>query len=583
MDSLQTTFTYLLMFWLIALSWSASFAQALHDRSLQEQAPESPTSFRTSGDLQRQSKDEIFSLSPGLRLSSYGASSQTQTLSVRGSDPAELGVSLEGIRLNSAARGSANLGEIETFGLDRLDLVRGGHPFFQASPGGQLQISLPRQAQLKTRWEMGSYGHLFIGHLHPQGSLSYRQDLGDYPYRFQNEDLDRENNGSRLLTARLWNLSSESTSWLQASFSSQGLAGPSSFPSLQDKMQVYSAMASHQQRLKEVHLTVWTQAHQQETFSQGKTSQTLSLYSGARLEKSHRALTDSILQHRVEVSSDSLFNRSFEDARRWTLSYSSSMLLDLGSGQILNPRYRVEFLSDLEDSWSIHPGFGGRHEIASVIPLRILWNASWISRAPTFFEMYFQDPFFRPNPRLKRQESLLADLGAEWTDDHLNLSSVFFVSRSQHLIETSVKSPTLSTVENLGSTLTWGLENQGQWRLAQALDIQMSYTYQQSRRGKLDRLYQPRHRLGVKTNYALTRFVSWQSFLDTRSRVRVPDFYSNPWIDSQWNLGLGALLQKDKNSFSIRLENLLAWEREEIKDYPLGNAPTLRLSFERNW
>jgi outer membrane receptor protein involved in Fe transport len=177
----------------------------------------------------------------------------------------------------------------------------------------------------------------------------------------------------------------------------------------------------------------------------------------------------------------------------------------------------------------------------------------------------------------------LTDLGFEFDSPKLRYTPVAFFSWSKNLIETVVESPTLSSVANQGQSRSWGIENELLVRASEGFELRSHYTYQQSRRGGRDRTYQPRHRFGVSPQWRPTQALDFTGRLESRSQVRAPDFYSNPRINWQWNLEFDAALKLKRNTFGVQLKNLLAWNREEIKDYPLGNAPEVKISLERKW
>ncbi len=578
MLSIKST-TYFL---LIALSACANSIFANEAASNQQIAPLSTTHFRSKKVLSTDDQiDESIRMSPSVQLNDQGGELKSKTLSIRGSESSETGLELEGIRLNSVARGTANLGELDLFGLEEMEILRGGHPFLQSSPGGQILLRLPRNASVKSRIELGSYESMMIGQLSPRGSLSFRRTEGNFPYHYQGQTRLRDNNESILTTARLWKFGKDWQIWAQGSFSDQSSPGPVSAPTPDDYLQSLQSTIGAQRVYRNVEFSVWSQLGRQEYFAYGAESQSVSTYHGFRMEKSHSFRDRALLKHRIEASHDYLRANSLTNSQRWTLIYGANLTSRIRAGHFLNPRFRFEYVSDLNRGWSVHPGFGGQHRILS--PVDFVWNVSMMSRTPTFYELHFEDPYFRSNKNLSRQKSYLVDGGVKWSSSFLQYQPSVFFTYTENLIETVVESATLSSVANRGRAKTWGLENEFHLFWHEKFESQIQYTYQQSKRGESDRVYQPRHRLQWNHEWRPSPQLKFSFPLYYRSRVKTPSFYADPSIGAQWDLGLKAELQRKSWSFDLQLMNALGWKREEIKEYPLAQEPQLKLGIEYKW
>lgn len=548
-------------------------ALTLGDSPIRERAPESPTSPTQTLKVKDENEtDQSLRQITSSQMNDFGGALKSKTINLRGSESAEVGVDLEGVRLNSPSRGTANFGEIDLYGLEEIQVIRGGQSFLQASPGGQIRFQLSSEDRLSTRLELGSFRQWMVGQITPSGSFSFRHTDGNF----------RKNNQSSLVTTRLWKRESTYQLWGQFVFSDQSLAGSKTYLTPNDSLQSITQLAVFQRRWNRWDFQVWSQLQNQEVFSSNVTSQNWNHFSGARAETRFQLFADSSWLHRLEWNFDYLNNNSLSESSRWTFAYASSFLFNLKPGQILQPRLRVEYMTDLSDATSVHPGVGGKHQILE--QLNFLWNASWISRAPTFFELYFKDPYFLSNPKLKRQKTFSGDAGLNWQGADFNFSETFFISKAYDLIETVVESQTLSTVKNRGRSLTWGFETEARAQVFKnRIQISSQYTYQQARRGNQDRVYQPRHRLQADPEIQVVKNIKLSTPLSFRSKMLAPAFYLDRHLNWQFDLGLKIKYTVSWGRLDFQAFNLLGWNREEIKDYPLPQKPWFKIGLQRNW
>lgn len=70
------------------------------------------------------------------------ARSGSQTVSIRGSNPNEVAVYLDGVKINSAHSGVADLSQLDFYSLERIEVLRGGNAFLfgQGNLGGVLNL-----------------------------------------------------------------------------------------------------------------------------------------------------------------------------------------------------------------------------------------------------------------------------------------------------------------------------------------------------------------------------------------------------------------------------------------------------------
>ena len=106
--------------------------------------------------------------------------------------------------------------------------------------------------------------------------------------------------------------------------------------------------------------------------------------------------------------------------------------------------------------------FGGRttgslgygHRINSNV--RVRFGAGTAFKAPTFNDLYFQDPFFAGNPNLRPERSRSREAGIDLTGQYGKFSAVWFENRISDLIV--IDPATFATMINLSQTRTQGTE-----------------------------------------------------------------------------------------------------------------------------
>ncbi|MFQ6675537.1 MAG: TonB-dependent receptor [Fidelibacterota bacterium] len=86
-------------------------------------------------------------------------SSGTQTISIRGSNPNEVAVYLDGVKLNSAHTGVADLSQLDLYSLERMEVMRGGNAYLfgQGNLGGVVNLESrgAEQNEISAVWGEG--------------------------------------------------------------------------------------------------------------------------------------------------------------------------------------------------------------------------------------------------------------------------------------------------------------------------------------------------------------------------------------------------------------------------------------------
>ncbi len=194
-------------------------------------------------------------------------------------------------------------------------------------------------------------------------------------------------------------------------------------------------------------------------------------------------------------------------------------------------------------------------------------------RAPSFFELFARSPFFVGNPNLSPEESLGWDVGVEQEINGLGtLAVTWFDNQLDDLIATSFVGP-VSSVANLESASTSGLEVAWAGSLMDRLNYQLAYTYLEATNDATgDRLVRrPTHTLGFDVHTLVFDRLTLGAggyWLDDRLDIDaatfetisgddyfIARFYTNYAVHQNFDL-------------FFRVENAFDMEYEEIAGFP---------------
>jgi len=550
-----------------------SFASIVCGQSIESGAALAPTNFGKSFSLE-DNPDALMRM-PGTSLRDSGGPASLTGLSIRGARAKEVSVSLEGIPLNSAGSGDFDLGLLSPWALTEGRLLRGGYAPLSTSPNGNLLLRLPDKERTRLSVGGGDFGSIFVGAQIPHASFSFDRSDNDFPYKKNAVSSTRRNNSHQRYNFRTWWRADLWQVWGQLLYNDIDLPGPvgSVFPPSSTK----TTRPTVAVQWRRANLSIEGKFDFQ---SQTVKSEPTNFWYNGRLQLRHQQEVLNNLQHHgtIEQSVDKLDSGNFSSPLRSTTALISSFLWTPYSGQLLHPSLRAEFVSDLNQKVSFHPGVGGRHELLS--GLSLLWNFAFIQRAPTFNELYYQIPnFYIPNKELQPEQSLQGDVGYEWAGPGgLNFEQSFFINRKQDLIESVEIGGGLYQARNVGESFTWGAESGANFPVRENFLISAHYTFQKSRVGKNNReaLYQPTHRVNVEPVLFPQRFVSVGIPLYIRSSVLATT--TGERVPEQWDLGLNFKSQPLRAfpfETKVVIRNLLGWDREETLNYPLSNQPSV--------
>ncbi|RMF15775.1 MAG: TonB-dependent receptor [Candidatus Dadabacteria bacterium] len=135
---------------------------------------------------------------PGVATTDDGSLGGQQRTAVRGASARQTGVFLDAVPLGGGFDGRANIGTVDLFGIEAVDVWRSGAPeVLGAQPiGGAIRLQTRsierRETQLRAAYGAWNTLHLAGGHTQPLrrggvlGSVSWRRTDGNFSYRSDN-------------------------------------------------------------------------------------------------------------------------------------------------------------------------------------------------------------------------------------------------------------------------------------------------------------------------------------------------------------------------------------------------------------
>ncbi|MDZ7269538.1 MAG: TonB-dependent receptor [candidate division KSB1 bacterium] len=450
---------------------------------------------------------ELLRTMPGVDISEEAGGSGRKRISIRGSNPSQVLVLLDGVPLNDPLTGEVDLNQIPLAGVAEIRVLKGGHSSRHGSGalGGVVEISsqqTPRD-EIRVSGQLGEYGARGIRsslagnfrRLNAFFSFENLAEEGDYPYAYQRPDgttveETRLNAGfvSRNYSGRLGlDLTPHSFQFHAHLHRSQrGLPGlvfawtPYAEAMTDRRILLghynFRSRAWHGQLLLSQHLNA-TEFHNAPPPDAPLRFRTVPPYHTKYRILSHRAAFETTLrfgQGQAIFLQTSLQRDDFKDEDllfgspgpiRQTSNLAGSMALrsewqlpkpEFLTRLTLTPAVRFDFISfrngaRTRNDRQTSPNLGlliSRNR-RWLVSFRANWGASF--RAPTFADLFYQDFRVRGNANLLPEKSRDVDaglqLGLPWLG-RLDLSGGCFRHELENLI-----------VWELGSFATWQPSN----------------------------------------------------------------------------------------------------------------------------
>ncbi|MGA0162645.1 MAG: TonB-dependent receptor plug domain-containing protein [Bdellovibrionota bacterium] len=540
----------------------------LFAQSVESLVPDAPTSFQKSLPTKETELKSALETLSGSQVLSTGGFGRFSSLSMRGTSSKNISFSIEGIRLNSPAQGTYDFSQISGLGFSDIKMIQGGYSPFSTSLGGQIHFRLPTDKVIETRIGWGSYDFFSLLQRVPNASFSFESAKNDFLYESEGSFLRRSQNESLRLNFSFWQEIGNHRFFSYMSLIDRQLPPPVSNleAQYQKHFQSFSPMIAYQGRSADWMWSAWARFETQENEFVDSLSHNQIWYSGADFRNSYQLGPQVSFQNAIEWTQDILFQSEFDSKQRHSFALSSSALWNPASGQMIHPRLRFEWLTDLKSKLSAHPGVGGIHFLSPTFST--LWNIAFSSQAPSFNELYYSVGNFRPNPNLKRENSIHGDLGWEWkAASGLKLTQAFFFARTSNTIVIEEVENDFYQSVNEAKSKIWGIENELYFFHWKGFQLKSSYTFTFSKLNNQARPLLAKHRFFLSPELQIIPSWSLALLLNAQSSTR-PSLFSEQKTPSQFDLSLKTTLKVLKWTLALEVSNLLRQNLQRDPDYP---------------
>lgn len=574
---------------------------------------------------------DVLSAAPGVFIKNLGGAGGLKTMSLRGTEPSQTLLLLDGMRLSSTQSGFLDLSILPMSIIEEIELVRGGA---SSLFGGN---ALGGVVNLRTRSNEGSrYGAAFSygqygdyqgsanfsygsGKSSIFGNVEYTYSEGKYPLivsQFgKDETVTRKNADFKNLTGFVsgsHNFSGwETSAKTLLRTTERGVPG-----------------AALQGRIESAKSRLFEDEAMLMLSTQKRISTFATLILGSMLKISDTRYSDSDALGPKRIGVDYLFvGRDFQFTSRYTRIYGriigetsaeytfsdlrgKMLQLDAG-GDVHRHSYalsqRLDYETSLDDEWKFGVNAASRFDNYSDIgsalspsaglvfryldglaSLRTNWSYNF--RPPSFNEMYYLN---YGSSDLKPERSHSANIGLFFNPDwYISLEAVaFFVSTSEQIIAVPT-SPASWRAENVERVTTKGFEISGELKFFdELLNVRFTYTRQlatDESSGSLTKgkqlVYVPQELLSAGI------FAGWEYFSIglhteyTSFRFALPDNSYLSMIPSFWKTDIFAVYKPNfAKGLELRgeLSNLFDIQAAAIRSYPLPGR-LFRISMKMN-
>lgn len=558
-----------------------------------------PTGFIESVDLEQtfldgQSAADALQDVPGLSVRRQSSLGQSAFVQVRGGNPRQLAVSLDGFRIHAPFGAGFDLGTLAVPGLDTLTVYKGasGVLFGSGALSGALDLSTRSAGQPGVHGGLfaasfGTYGLSVDGQTHAHNTTTLRvaaqarQAQGDFPFVDpQGTPHLRQNNASDRLGALL-NLDHrfDPRHRLRATTlfdgGTRGVPGPSEF-------QTQNQNAS----LDEQRLVSTARYDVRDAFHAGPLATDLRTQLGAQ----SRAMTytnptsllgNTFIHNRSDYHALGASLTANGYAGPWVLranldahtsAYASTESLSPES-TIETQRHEYSLGASTEyavGAWTTLGGLrmtstsGDRSDLQMLPFVGLKWspmtsvsvsaNFARTHRHPDFDELYLDLETLRGNPNLNPETALHADLGVHYRTETYAIGAAYFENQTDQTILFLPVSSLVIAAQNLDGVRSRGLEAQAQLVLHPHLLLGATYTLTRSQRegSDLQMPHQPLHQGGLRLDLQAWPNLTFHAAAHARSQTHLDNFGNLKapawvtvdaglrWTQNTWTLSLNA-------------------------------------------
>ncbi|MEW6432162.1 MAG: TonB-dependent receptor [Myxococcota bacterium] len=548
---------------------------------------------------------ELIGAAPGVVLSDAGGAGQRKTLSLRGAAPNAVLVLLDGVPLTGPGN-AMDLSRIPTAALERVEVLRGGasarygpgamggvvnlvtrapgstHAFGDVTQGSFMTtlLTVGGSAALP-----GGDGLLLLHGLHSNGDFSFRYDdkpaLDGNPLVTQVRANNAALQGGGLLRYRAPLGATTADVLFEGTAERRGLAGTVQNPTPSAEQATLRGTLSartHTEFDAGGSLSVLGYGRLDDTtltgtaFGAGRLHQ-LESSAGVEAVFSRLVLQRHGLTALATVGGDWLREPSEANPSQGRVgAMLADEVLFLDGALAVNASARL----DVAGPFVV---FSPKAGVVAQLPfgLEVLANVGQASRPPSFQERYVVQGTLMPNPALRPERALSADVTAGWRHEKAALAVTGFGSLYEDLITYEYYPPALAKPFNVMTARAAGVEVEGRLSPAPWLDATLAYTFLSTQNLRDDPRYflkalpyRPAHRLHARVagGVALLRghaellFQSQQYMNRTETLALGPRAFVNVGVSSTpW--------RRPAVTVGLEVKNLLDVQTQDLDGYPL--------------
>jgi iron complex outermembrane receptor protein len=587
-------------------------------------ATRDPTAAVTSLDVasrKGEAKDasEWLAAVPGAVLSDAGGAGQRKTLSLRGAAPNAVLVLLDGVPLTGPGA-AMDLSRIPTAALERIEVLRGAASarygpgamggvvnLVTRAPGGTRAFGDVTQGSFLTTLATvggaatlpGGEGLLLLHGLHSRGDFTFQYDerpaLDGNPLTTATRENNQALQGGGLARYRAALGATTVDVLFEGTAERRGLAGT-----------VQNPTPSAQQATLRGTLSA-------RTLTSFESGGSLSVLGYGRLDDA--TFTGSAFgagrYHQLEASAgaEAVFSRVFFTRHGVTalVAGGGDWLTEPSGANPSQGRFGAMLADEvlffdgaLGVNASVRVDVAGTFTVFSpkagafaLLPkgFEVKANVGQASRPPSFQERYVLQGTLMPNPTLRPERALSADVSAGWRDETAAVTVTGFGALYEDLITYEYYPPALAKPYNVLTARVAGVEVEGRLAPAPWLDASASYTFLATQNLRDDPRYylkalpyRPAHRLHARVaggvpllrGHADVLYQSHQYVNRTETRALAPRAFVNVGASS-------TVWKQPQVTVAFEVKNLFDTQSQDMDGYPLPPRAaffTLALAWE---
>jgi vitamin B12 transporter len=548
---------------------------------------------------------------PGVSLQHQSSLGQPVFARIRGGNPRQMTVSLDGYEISAPFGAGFDLGGLTFSGVDHVRVYRGAAAVVNGA--GALTGALDLRSSTRKKPGFGTHAGALLGSYGTKGltvdgdvadevfalrvSAQARESAGDFDFvDEQGVEHTRLNNGHGrvgVMATGERQLGRRAKGRLTALWDggTRGAPGPSEFQEqlsrakIEDQRGVVTGRTDQRSMFEWGLLSIDT--HQQ----MGSQWRSMTYTNPSSLLGNTPILNTSEFSSLSGIAGAAGYTSRLSVRLQYEGTHSEYRADESGSGRIPSriqaKRTENALAASAEyttDMWSLMAGArteimrGSRDEYAVLPSVGVAWTpAAWLSfrsnvartyRAPDFDELYLDLETVRGNPNLHSERAWAMDVGPEFSYSNWRMGAAYFENRMESVILFLPVSSTVIEATNLNGVTSRGLETWADWELNLFVSLAANYTLTRSRRddGSDQVPHQPMHEGRVGTR---VRPLSWldlsaeihghsQTNLDNFGNLKAPGWVSvdaGIRMKSELGFSLGVSAQNIVNDLS-RIDGL---------------------------